>query len=463
VRRFQWKVVSLMILVSALPLASSAVVVDQLLKDTVALGLDERVSGGLSRSTETYRRYITLRKQLIPLHLQAMSHDPRLQRALVEPDPAPLRAFLLEQAELVTDADQGVALLALRPASGAHQGAPTSSEARAPGEVVLDRSALYPPQAWQPKVAWAPVQAADGTPWRLEVTYVIPHALIQDYKNLGDTARTFEHLDDRQATLTEGYLKTFWAFSLASLLVTLVLGVWLARATTRRVSALAEGTARVARGDLSVKLPVEGGDELAQLTASFNAMVVELRQNRDRLAYLERVSTWQEIARRLAHEIKNPLTPILLAVQQLDRKFDTMRHQPDRYRGLVTDAVEIVTEEVGVAAPPRGRVQRLRAPAQRPAPAHAPAPLPGGAFTHQPPVRALAPAPGALGRAPGRRPGPAPDAPRPDQPPPERLRRARRPRPGHHPAPAPGALRRRPHRGRGPRRRHHPGRAPAPL
>jgi nitrogen fixation/metabolism regulation signal transduction histidine kinase len=92
---------------------------------------------------------------------------------------------------------------------------------------------------------------------------------------------------------------------------------------------------------------VEGGDELAQLTASFNAMVVELRQNRDRLAYLERVSTWQEIARRLAHEIKNPLTPILLAVQQLDRKFDAMRHQPDRYRGLVTDAVEIVTEEVG--------------------------------------------------------------------------------------------------------------------
>jgi nitrogen fixation/metabolism regulation signal transduction histidine kinase len=323
--------------------------VEGLLRDTVALGLDERVSGGLTRSTETYRRYITLRKQLIPLHLQAMSHDPRLQRALVQPDAARLKVFLEEQAELVTDADQGVALLVLRPGSGDPQGraAPPLPEGSVLGEVVLDRRALYPPQAWQPKVAWAPVEAADGAPWRLEVTYVIPHALIQDYKALGDTARTFEHLDDRQTTLTEGYLKTFWAFSLASLLVTLVLGVWLARATTRRVSALAEGTARVARGDLSVKLPVEGGDELAQLTASFNAMVVELRQNRDRLAYLERVSTWQEIARRLAHEIKNPLTPILLAVQQLDRKFDAMRHQPDRYRGLVTDAVEIVTEEVG--------------------------------------------------------------------------------------------------------------------
>ena len=59
------------------------------------------------------------------------------------------------------------------------------------------------------------------------------------------------------------------------------------------------------------------------------------------------MQAWQEVARRLAHEIKNPLTPIVLAVQQLDKKFSDYTDRPQKYRKLLTDVVEIVNEETG--------------------------------------------------------------------------------------------------------------------
>src|SRR5215471_17105409 len=74
-------------------------------------------------------------------------------------------------------------------------------------------------------------------------------------------------------------------------------------------------------------------------------MVAELGDARSRLGYLQKVSAWQEVARRLAHEIKNPLTPIQLAVQELGSKY---RGGDPEYQRLLGTAQEILTEEVGV-------------------------------------------------------------------------------------------------------------------
>jgi nitrogen fixation/metabolism regulation signal transduction histidine kinase len=73
-------------------------------------------------------------------------------------------------------------------------------------------------------------------------------------------------------------------------------------------------------------------------------MVAELGDARSRLGYLQKVSAWQEVARRLAHEIKNPLTPIQLAVQELASKY---RGDDPVYRRLLATAQEILNEEVG--------------------------------------------------------------------------------------------------------------------
>jgi nitrogen fixation/metabolism regulation signal transduction histidine kinase len=73
-------------------------------------------------------------------------------------------------------------------------------------------------------------------------------------------------------------------------------------------------------------------------------MVAELGEARSRLEYLQKVSAWQEVARRLAHEIKNPLTPIQLSVQELRSKY---RGDDEGYRRLLATAAEILDEEIG--------------------------------------------------------------------------------------------------------------------
>src|SRR5688572_12660872 len=72
-------------------------------------------------------------------------------------------------------------------------------------------------------------------------------------------------------------------------------------------------------------------------------MVRDLRESRGRIEYLQRIGAWQEFARRLAHEIKNPLTPIQLAVQEVHRSY---RGGDDAYKKRLDDALAIVEEEV---------------------------------------------------------------------------------------------------------------------
>ncbi len=127
------------------------------------------------------------------------------------------------------------------------------------------------------------------------------------------------------------------------LMVAFIAGFILARATTRKVSDLSVVMRKVASGDFGARVGNLGNDELGQLGAAFNRMLDELEAARKKLSYLQRVGAWQEMARRIAHEIKNPLTPIQLAVQQLREK--DPKHDPAFSRMLAT-SVEIVEDEV---------------------------------------------------------------------------------------------------------------------
>jgi two-component system nitrogen regulation sensor histidine kinase NtrY len=120
-------------------------------------------------------------------------------------------------------------------------------------------------------------------------------------------------------------------------------GVVLSRRVTRRVSLLAAATRQLGAGDLAVHVPVDVHDEIGELTSDFNAMVRDLRESRTRIEYLQRIGAWQEFARRLAHEIKNPLTPIQLAIQELERSY---RGADDAFAGRLRDARSIIEEEV---------------------------------------------------------------------------------------------------------------------
>jgi nitrogen fixation/metabolism regulation signal transduction histidine kinase len=91
---------------------------------------------------------------------------------------------------------------------------------------------------------------------------------------------------------------------------------------SRPVSELAAGARRVAAGDLVASVPVSGPRETVELARAFNDMTAALRDSHARLVQAERVASWREMARRLAHELKNPLFPIQLSVETLRRALD---------------------------------------------------------------------------------------------------------------------------------------------
>ena len=105
----------------------------------------------------------------------------------------------------------------------------------------------------------------------------------------------------------------------AGILVAVLASLWFAARVTRPVVSLAEAARRVAAGDLGTKVEVESSDELGELAASFNRMTEDLAQQKDRTLQAERVASWRELARRLAHELKNPLFPLQVTVENLMR------------------------------------------------------------------------------------------------------------------------------------------------
>ena len=103
------------------------------------------------------------------------------------------------------------------------------------------------------------------------------------------------------------------------ILLAIVFSLWIAARVSRPVEELARAAEEVASGSWDTRVPVRGRDEVSVLARSFNHMTEQLENQRERLVQSERVAAWRELARRLAHELKNPLFPLQLTVENLAR------------------------------------------------------------------------------------------------------------------------------------------------
>lgn len=113
------------------------------------------------------------------------------------------------------------------------------------------------------------------------------------------------------------------------IVLAILLSGWAAARVTRPVEQLARAAHDVAEGNWSTRVEVPGSDELSQLADSFNRMTTELLTQKERLVQAERVAAWRELARRLAHELKNPLFPLQLTVENLVRAREQSPQQFD--------------------------------------------------------------------------------------------------------------------------------------
>jgi len=135
-------------------------------------------------------------------------------------------------------------------------------------------------------------------------------------------------------------------------LIVLVAGIWivslawliyLAARMTQPIQQLTAGLSGLAAGDLGTRIPTDGrkrNDEIGHAIAAFNHTATQLEQNRERLVYLTQIASWQTLARKMAHELKNSLTPIRLTVEEI------LARQPEAERPFMAQAAQIVVNEI---------------------------------------------------------------------------------------------------------------------
>jgi nitrogen fixation/metabolism regulation signal transduction histidine kinase len=237
--------------------------------------------------------------------------------------------------------------------AGVVDGSPRIGRATIAGEAVLQMV--------------APVTFGEArSPGAAVLTVRFPENLERTARLLTDSQSLFTRFDSARPTVLVLLALTYGVFAAPILLLAVMAGFFLSDRIMRPIEALEEATRRVSDGDYSVRILTRPGDDLGVLVVSFNRMVTELDRARRRMAQAEKVQAWQEIAQRLAHEVKNPLTPIRLAAERLERRY--LAEAPD-FGEVLTRTVRTITREVDALT---GLLDEFRSFSRMPEPRFAP-------------------------------------------------------------------------------------------
>ncbi len=319
---------ALAILVTALvPLTAAIFLSQSLFSQASAIWFNPEVGAQLDRGVDLYRDYVAVVKEDLRHQADAIAADGKLRDAAARGDRSATDTRL---AELFA---AHPALVSLHVEDGS-------------GNVIATHDRGRPlDDAKEKKLDVVRPLGDDGAPV-LSATFAADRRRIDELETNGSVVTRYHQLEHSRSELYDGYVRAFIVLLIITMLVALLSGTMLARGVTRRINRLAAAIDVVTKGDdLTVRVPVTGSDELTDLASTFNRMLSEMATSRSRIEYLQRIGAWQEMAQRLAHEIKNPLTPIQLAVQECHKKY---AGDDPKYRALLDTTLEIVEEEVGV-------------------------------------------------------------------------------------------------------------------
>ena len=206
--------------------------------------------------------------------------------------------------------------------------------------------------------AAAPVRNAEGQVAGVVLTETLRSSSLKYWADrVADAADKYEQLQMERDFLR---LNMLTMLALATLLVIFAFA-WFALYLSKRITvplqALVEGAAAVSEGNLAHRVNCPAFDELGSLVTSFNRMTADLEENEKRIYQMERAAAWQEVAQRLAHEIKNPLTPIRLSAERILNRYEKIApaaptnlptpqsEEFARFGQLLTDCVQSILQE----------------------------------------------------------------------------------------------------------------------
>ncbi|MFB3776458.1 MAG: HAMP domain-containing protein [Bryobacteraceae bacterium] len=140
--------------------------------------------------------------------------------------------------------------------------------------------------------------------------------------------------------LRRGFILTFLVLALGTWVLALALLVFFTARVSRPIHSLTEGLSRLASGDLAARVATDRDDEVGRAIQAFNHMAEQLESQRARLVYLTQLASWQTLARKMAHELKNSLTPIRLTMEEMQARAG------EADGAFPIQAAEIVIDEV---------------------------------------------------------------------------------------------------------------------
>ncbi len=324
--RFERKIIAAILAVALLPFFGTIALGYVGFREAYQVGVNPRVEAQLESALSIYRAHFVALREGAERTADAIAYDRRLSEALATGDRDELRAWVGGELERYDD----VARIEIRGADEV-----LASEAK---------DALLDEERYRHLSLTRDIEPAPGpAPLIVDVTVATEAEPFIEYQRAGEVAEVYSRLEEGSAEVSLFYLAVYVGFLLSVMVVAVAVGVVASRRVTGRVADLAAATERVGAGDLDVVVPTDVNDEVGELTRAFNEMVRDLRESRDRIEYLQRIGAWQDFARRLAHEIKNPLTPIQLAAQEVARAY---RGDDPAYGAKVEEARSIIEEEV---------------------------------------------------------------------------------------------------------------------
>lgn len=155
----------------------------------------------------------------------------------------------------------------------------------------------------------------------------------------------FYQLENYQALFLFIILCVLLFFSVPIFLLSVIISFRLADEVIYPIVQFEEAIRRVAEGDFSFSLLARPGDNISILVHSFNQMIKELESSRKKTMHTDKINAWKEIARRMAHEIKNPLTPIKLSAERVLKRYKNKPDDPN-FENILESSVRVIVTEV---------------------------------------------------------------------------------------------------------------------
>ncbi|HSQ60073.1 MAG TPA: ATP-binding protein [Acidobacteriota bacterium] len=344
-RTLRGRLLALFFLVALIPSLGLTYAVTQSLARSLAALRNPETERALGQSLEVIREGIERLGSDARHHAEVMALDPETIRLLGAKEIAALERTLREEAR-----GRGLDYVCLYDVSG-------ETEARLFGARLGPRITLPTPDRAALLAARDAGGLVSGGDVPRQVSGVAAlgetHVVLTGYQLDPEVSSEIEALQKnltmyrRLGVYTSLSQRGLWIFAA---LWTLVLGlasfglaVVVSRSVARPVVELRSGMERVTQGDLSHRVAPRGTSEVRYLGRAFNRMVEEIQGSRRALLQAERLAAWREVARAVAHEIRNPLTPIQFALQRLQEE----GKRPEGPRAdVVSESSEAILREV---------------------------------------------------------------------------------------------------------------------